>query len=98
MSTVLRMPPDAIPTYIPISTDIGIFVGLGLWEAWNNIRSPIHQCPGAVIGGIQTAFHFFGAKIRNLLELVAARLPQRSAQPYNAASQAEELGQELQQV
>jgi hypothetical protein len=80
MSAVLRMPPDAIPTYIPISADIGIFVGLGSWEAWNSIQSPIHQYPGAVIGGIQTVFHFFGAKMRNLLELVVARLPQRLAQ------------------
>jgi hypothetical protein len=98
MSAVLRMPPDAIPTYIPISTDIGIFIGLGLSEAWNSIKSPIHQYPGAVIGAIQTAFHLFGAKIRNLLELVAERLPQPLAQPYNAVSQEEELEQEPQLV
>lgn len=90
MSDIVQMPPDVIPAYMPICADIGIFIGLGLQEAWKSIQSSIHQYPGAVIGGIQTAFHFFGAKIRNLFELVAARLPQRLAQSHNAVSQEEE--------
>src|ERR1700733_12848144 len=88
-----RHPTDAAERHPGLYTNLcrhWHFYGLGLQEAWKSIQSSIHQYPGAVIGGIQTAFHFFGAKIRNLLELVAARLPQRLAQSHNAVSQEEE--------
>ena len=77
------MPPGSILVYIPISTDLGIFVGLGLREVWTLLKPSLHKYPVWLIRLMRNKFRSAGVRLGDFLEWLATLLPRRSTHEYD---------------
>ena len=43
VSTVLKINPDRIPVYIPMCTNLGIFLGIGVDHVWSSSQAKVRR-------------------------------------------------------
>lgn len=74
LGTTLRVPPDAIPIYFPIATNVGIFLGYATSELW-------YSCSSGVQRYTRKAVEIVGDVVLDVLNGIIRVIPQRRRSP-----------------